>query len=73
MRRQKKERTHELEDRSIEMIRFGVQRETRMKTDKQNLEDLWDTINHTNICIIGVPKGEDREKWLERIFQDIME
>ena len=26
------------------------------------LRDLWDNIKHTNIHIIGVPEGEDREK-----------
>ena len=65
------ERICKLEDRSIAIIQFEVQKGKRMKKNKQTLRDLWDTINHTNICIMGVPKGEDREKGTERIFEDI--
>ena len=36
----------------------------------------WDaiafSINHTNICIIGVPEGGDGEKGPERIFEEMI-
>lgn len=54
-------------NRSTEIIQFKVQKEKRMKKNKQVLRDLWD-----NICIIGVSKGENRENRTERIFEDIM-
>ena len=31
-----------------------------------SLRDLWDNIKHTNIHIIGVPEGEERQKGLEK-------
>ena len=34
--------------------------------------NLWDTIKCTNICIIGVPEGEEREKGSEKIFEEIV-
>ena len=36
--------------------------EKRMKRNENNLRDLWDNIKCTNICIIGVLEGEERER-----------
>lgn len=43
-----------------------------MKQNKQSLRDIWDTIKHANICVMGVPEGKERKeqkkyskKWLE--------
>ena len=33
-----------------------------MKSNKQNLRDLWDTTKHTNICIMKVSEGEEKER-----------
>ena len=33
-----------------------------MKRNEDSLGDLWDNIKHTNIHIIEVPEGEEREK-----------
>jgi len=38
--------------------------EKRMKRNEDRLRDLRD-IKHTNLCIIGVPEGKEREKGLE--------
>ena len=38
----------------------------------KSLRDLWDNINHINIHIIGVLEGEEREKGLEKIFEEII-
>lgn len=32
------------------------------KTGEQETKDLWYSIKVNNICIIGIPKGEEREK-----------
>ena len=37
-------------------------KEKRMKRNENSLRDLWDNIKCTNIRIIGVPEGEEREK-----------
>uniref|UniRef100_A0A8D0N1A3 L1 transposable element RRM domain-containing protein n=1 Tax=Sus scrofa TaxID=9823 RepID=A0A8D0N1A3_PIG len=46
-------------------------REKRLKTNEESLRELWDNIKCTNIRIIGVPEGEEREKGTEKIFQEI--
>ena len=45
-------------------------REKRLKTNEESLRELWDNIKHTNIRIIGVPEGEEREKGTEKIFKE---
>lgn len=40
-----------------------------MKTE-ESLRDLGDSIKHTNICIIGVPEGDEREKRPEKIAKN---
>lgn len=42
---------------------------------KKNGESLWDWLElfwWNNLCIIGVPEGEEKEKEAERIFKEIM-
>ena len=43
-----------------------------MKRNVESLRDLWDNINCTNIHIIGVPEGEEREKGTENIVEEII-
>ena len=43
-----------------------------MKRNEDSIRDLWDNIKHTNICIIGVPEGEEREKGPKKIFEVII-
>uniref|UniRef100_A0A8D1CTG9 L1 transposable element RRM domain-containing protein n=1 Tax=Sus scrofa TaxID=9823 RepID=A0A8D1CTG9_PIG len=38
----------------------------------KSLRELWDNVKRTNICIIGVPEGEERKKGTEKIFQEII-
>ena len=33
-----------------------------MKRNEDSLRDFWDNIKCTNILIIGVPEGEERER-----------
>ena len=43
-----------------------------MKRNEDSIRDLWDNIKHNNICNIGVPEGEEREKGPEKIFEEII-
>ena len=43
-----------------------------MKRNEESLRDLWDNIKCTNILIIGVPAGEEKEKGPEKIFENII-
>ena len=43
-----------------------------MKRNEDSLRDFWGNIKCTNILIIGVPQGEQREKVPEKIFEEII-
>ena len=43
--------------------------EKRKKRNKDSQRDLWNSIKSTNICIIGVPEGEEREKDLRKYLK----
>ena len=55
------EQINDLEDRMVEITVTEQNIEKRIRTE-DSLRDLWDNIKYTNICIIGVPEGEERER-----------
>ena len=66
------ERISDLEDRMVEFTAVEQNKGKRMKRNEDSLRDLWDNIKHNNIRIMGVPEGEEREKGLEKIFEEII-
>ena len=66
------ERISDLEDRMVEFTAEEQTEEKRMKRNEDSLRDHWDNIKRKNICIIGVPEGEEREKGPEKIFEEII-
>lgn len=56
----------------MEITDAEQKREKRLKKNEASLRELWDNIKRTNIRIIGVPEGEEREKRTEKIFQEII-
>ena len=63
---------NEVEDRLVEITDVEQKREKRLKRNEESLREPWDNVKRTNIRIIGVPEGEEREKGTEKIFQEIM-
>ena len=61
-----------LEDRRVEFTAVEHNKEKRMKRNEDILRDLWDNIKCTNVHILGVPEGEEREKGPEKIFEEII-
>uniref|UniRef100_A0A8D1XES4 L1 transposable element RRM domain-containing protein n=1 Tax=Sus scrofa TaxID=9823 RepID=A0A8D1XES4_PIG len=53
----------EVEERLVEIMDAEQKRERRLKTNEES---------HTNIRIIGVPEGEEREKGTEKRFPEII-
>ena len=66
------ERVSDLEDRMVQFSAVESNKEKRMKRNEDSIRDLWDNIKRNSICIIGVPEGEEREKGLEKIFEEII-
>ena len=53
---------NDLEDRMVEITAIEQNIEKRIKRNEDSLKDLRDTIKYTNIHIIGVPEGGERER-----------
>uniref|UniRef100_A0A8D0S463 L1 transposable element RRM domain-containing protein n=1 Tax=Sus scrofa TaxID=9823 RepID=A0A8D0S463_PIG len=66
------ERISKVEDRLVEIMDAEQKREKRLKRNEESLRELWDKVKRTNIRIIGVPEGEEKEKGTEKIFQEII-
>ena len=56
----------------MEITDVEQKREKRLKTNEESLRELWNNVKRSNIRIIGVPQGEEREKGTEKIFQEII-
>ena len=56
----------------LEFTAMEQNKEKRMTRNEDSLRDLWDNIKRTNIHIIGVPEGEEREKGPKKIFEEII-
>ena len=46
----------------VKIIATEQYTEKRMKRNEDSLRHVWENIKCTNISIIGVPDGEDRER-----------
>ena len=66
------ERISDLGDRIVEFTATEQNKEKEVKRNEDSLRDLWDNIKRNNICIIGVPGGEEREKEPGEIFEEII-
>ena len=51
----------------VEITALEQSKEKRMKRNEDSLRDLWDNMKCTNISIIGVLEGEERERTRENI------
>ena len=56
----------------MEITQSEQQRENQLKKHESNIRDLWHNTNQANLCVIGIPEGEVKEKRIESIFQEIM-
>ena len=56
----------------VEFTAIEQNKEKRKKRNEGNQRDLWDNIKCSNICIVGIPEGEERHKEPEKIFGEII-
>uniref|UniRef100_U3KMN3 L1 transposable element RRM domain-containing protein n=1 Tax=Oryctolagus cuniculus TaxID=9986 RepID=U3KMN3_RABIT len=66
------ERISDLEDREQERIQSNQRKEEEIRNLKNIVGNLQDTIKKTNIRVLGVPEGMEREKGLEGLFSEIL-
>ena len=48
------------------------QEEKRIQKNEDSVNSLWDNFKHSNICIIEVPEGEEKEQEIGNLFEIIM-
>ena len=56
----------------MEITQSGQWTENQMQKCESNIRDLWDNIKWANLCIIEIPEGEEKEKGIENICEEIM-
>ena len=56
----------------MEITQSGQQTENQMKKHEGNKKDLWNNIKWANLHIIGLLEGEEKEKGIENIFEEIL-
>ena len=66
------DRINEVEDRMVEINESERKKEKWIERNEDNLRDLWDNVKCPNIQIIGVPEEEDKKKYHDKIFEEII-
>ena len=67
------ERISDVEQRIMEITQSGQQTENQMKKHESNIRDLWDNIKQANLPITAITEGEEKEKGIGNIFEEIMD
>ena len=74
-----KSRLHETEDQIRELddkVEKNTQKEQEkekiLRKNEEGLREMQDNMKHNNICIIGIPEGEEEEQVIEILFEKVM-
>ena len=54
------------------MMEITAEEQNKGKRIEDSLRGLWDNIKHTNIRVIGIPEEEEKNKVIEKIFEEII-
>ena len=47
-------------------------KESKKKKNEGSVSSLWDNFKRSNICIIGVPEGKEKEQEIGNLFEKLM-
>ena len=64
--------SNDLEQKDEINIQPEHNEETRIQKSEESLINFWDNLKHSNIRIIGLPEGEERQQEIENLFEQIM-
>ena len=65
------DRISELEDKVEKNTQKEKEKEKRFRKNEEGLKEMQD-MEHNNICIIGIPEGEEEEQGIENLFEKVM-
>ena len=62
----------ELEDKVEKNTQKEQEKGKRLRRNEEGLREMRDNRKCNNICIIGIPEGEEKEKGIENLFEKVM-
>ena len=66
------DRTSELEDTIERNTHKEQEKENRLRKNEEWLRKMKDNMKYNNICIIGIPTGEEEEQGIENLSEKVM-
>ena len=48
------------------------EKEKKLQKNEEGLSEMQDNMKHNNICIIGIPEGEEEDQGIENLFEKVM-
>ena len=66
------DRISKLEDKVEKNTQKEQKQEKRLRKNEEGLREMQDNMKHNNICIIGIPEGEEEEQGIENLFEKVM-
>ena len=66
------DRISELEDKIEKNTQNEQEKEKRLRKIEEGLREMQDNMKRNNMCIIGIPEGEEEEERRENLFEKIM-
>ena len=63
---------NDLEQKEEINIQAEQNEETRILKNEERLRNLWDNVKCSNIWIVGVSEGQEKEQEMENLFENMM-
>ena len=67
-----KSQINDLEHKESKNNQSEQQEEKKNLKNVDSISSLWDNFKSSNICIIGVPEGEEKEQEIGNLFEKIV-
>ena len=68
----KQDRINKLEDKVEKKTQKEQEKEKRLRKNEEAIREMQDNMKRKNICIIGIPEGEEEEQGIENLFKKVM-
>ena len=65
-------RISKLEDNVEKSTQKEQEKEKRLRKKEEAIREMQDNMKCNNICIIGIPEGEEEEQGIENLFEKVM-
>ena len=66
------DRIRNLEDKVKKNTQKEQEKEKRLRKNEEGLREMQDSMKRNNICIIGIPEGEEEKQGIENLFEKVM-